>query len=260
MGTTDGMRQRQMRQPRLAEMVSDDLREEILAGRIGQGENLPRQEDLMARFNVSGPSVREALRILETEGLVTVRRGNVGGGTVHLPTSARVAYTLALVLEAERAPLADLGLAVLQLEPMCAALCAEREDRADTIVPALREVLADQRGLTADAPAFNRTARRFHEVLVAGCGSATLALVVGGLEHVWSAHEEEWIRDASAAGDGPAREAFDAGLRDHEKLVAAIAAGDAARASRIAAKHLDATQRYTGREDAARRVRSRLVR
>lgn len=254
------MRQRQMRQPRLAEMVSDDLREEILAGRLRQGESLPRQEDLMARFNVSGPSVREALRILETEGLVTVRRGNVGGGTVHLPTSARVAYTLALVLEAEQAPLADLGSAVIELEPICAALCAGREDRAESLVPALREVLAEQREMTDDAPAFNEAARRFHEVLVAGCGNATLSLVVGGLEQVWSRHEEEWVREAAAAGSRPAREAFDAGLRDHEKLVDAIEAGDAARASRIAGRHLDATQRYTGREDAARRVRSRLVR
>ncbi|MGR7003527.1 hypothetical protein ACU686_45395 [Yinghuangia aomiensis] len=92
---------------------------------------------------------------------------------------------------------------MLQLEPMC-PLCAEREDRADTVVPELREVLAEQRELTADAPAFNRTARRFHR----SAGGSTAAArrwhwSSADSNTSGSAHEEEWIRDASAAGTSP---------------------------------------------------------
>jgi len=81
-----------MRQPRLAEMVASALRDEILSGSLTEGDTLPRQEDLLADFQVSPPAVREALRILETEGLVSVRRGNVGGAVVHVPSARGVAW------------------------------------------------------------------------------------------------------------------------------------------------------------------------
>lgn len=72
-------------QMRMAELVAAALRDRILAGGIGDGSTLPKQDELVAEFGVSYPSVREALRILETEGFITVRRGNRGGATVHAP-------------------------------------------------------------------------------------------------------------------------------------------------------------------------------
>ena len=63
-------------QRRIAETVAATLRARILSDRAG--DRLPTQDQLVREFGVSYPSVREALRILETEGLVTVRRGSVG--------------------------------------------------------------------------------------------------------------------------------------------------------------------------------------
>src|SRR5690348_4154905 len=83
------------RAPRTAEVVADRLRDAILRGEMTV---LPRLDDLVRRFGVGPNAVREAMRILETEGLITIRRGNVGGGDVHLPDSGRVAYMLGLVL------------------------------------------------------------------------------------------------------------------------------------------------------------------
>ena len=89
-------------QLRIAESVAASLRERILAASDGDGYRLPTQEQLVADFGVSYPSVREALRILETEGLVTVRRGKVGGAEVHRPDESSAAYHLGLVLQAGR--------------------------------------------------------------------------------------------------------------------------------------------------------------
>src|SRR4029079_12199745 len=58
----------QLRQPRLAELVAAALRSRILSGRLPDGSMLPKQEELIEEFKVSKPSMREALRILETEG------------------------------------------------------------------------------------------------------------------------------------------------------------------------------------------------
>src|ERR671929_6023 len=76
---------------RTAEIVADELRRQIIDGELSDGDLLPRQELLVEQFNVSLVSLREALRILETEGLVSVRRGNRGGAVVHAPAKASAA-------------------------------------------------------------------------------------------------------------------------------------------------------------------------
>src|SRR3954454_11865683 len=113
-----------MRQPRLADMVAGVLRERIVNGGLADGDMLPPLDKLVKEFGVSAPSLREALRVLESEGLITVRRGSTGGAVVHRPKAEAVAYMLGLVLQAERAPVADLVGALGHLEPLCARLCA----------------------------------------------------------------------------------------------------------------------------------------
>ena len=65
------------RPARMAELVADSLRRQIFDGIHDAG--LPKEEELRERFGVAKSSMREALMILGTEGLITVRRGNVGG-------------------------------------------------------------------------------------------------------------------------------------------------------------------------------------
>ncbi len=127
---------------RTAEIVADELRRQIIDGELADGDLLPRQEVLVEQFRVSLVSLREALRILETEGLVSVRRGNRGGAVVHAPAKASAAYMLGLLLQSDTVPLSDLGTALQELEPMCAALAARRPDRGDELVPKLKEINA----------------------------------------------------------------------------------------------------------------------
>src|SRR3954470_1673599 len=115
---------RQLRQPRLANMVAEELRNRILISDLADGDLLPKQEDLLEEFRVSLPSIREALRILETEGLVTVLRGNTGGAVVRMPSAAKVAYMLALVLQSHSVGVDDVAVALRNLEPTCASLAA----------------------------------------------------------------------------------------------------------------------------------------
>ncbi|HQV58315.1 MAG TPA: GntR family transcriptional regulator, partial [Ilumatobacteraceae bacterium] len=85
---------RRPRTRRVAESLADDLRSEILGGELTE---VPRLDVLLERFDVGPPAAREAMRILETEGLITVRRGNQGGADVHLPQADQVAYSIAMV-------------------------------------------------------------------------------------------------------------------------------------------------------------------
>lgn len=243
---------RQMRQPRLAEIVASSLRDDILSGKLREGDVLPRQENLFEDFGVSLPAVREAMRILETEGLVSVRRGNLGGAVVHLPSAERTARMIGMVLQSKRTTLRDVSGALLHIEPVCASLCAERDDRADEVVPALREALHAQRGQLDDPGAYTVLARRFHEALVDHCGNETLKLVIGSLEAIWSAHESSvWGEATQRSSQEPdfrrpeAQAMRMAALRDHERILAAIERGDQEKATSLAANHLAATRSST---------------
>jgi DNA-binding FadR family transcriptional regulator len=229
-------------------MVASALRDDILGGGITV---LPRLEDLTRQFNVGPPAIREAMRILETEGLVTMRRGNVGGADVHLPTSDRVAYMMSLVLQSQSAELGDIAAALRQLEPLCAAMCAARPDRAQAVVPVLREAVREQAEAIGDGPRTREIINRFHRGLITGCGNQTLVLVVGALEVVWAGHASRLYERAEF--DEPDLAKWKTSVRHHERILALIENGDAG-VTTVVAKHIEATQAYMSSIDDSRRV------
>ncbi|MDO3333912.1 FadR/GntR family transcriptional regulator [Mycobacteroides abscessus] len=245
---------RRLTSPRIAETVADELRRQIVDGELADGDLLPPQAVLVERFNVSLVSLREALRILETEGLVSVRRGNQGGAYVHAPTKNSAAYMLGLVLQSEHVLLSDLGRALRDLEPTCAALAAQREDRGDTVVPELTRLNDAMSDNIADGPAFTDLGRQFHDALVRGCGNATVVAVVGSLESLWSGHEQRWAQRSASTGAYPSPAERRAVHKAHTALTAAIENGDPERARKIATRHLADTQTYVLSDDATQRI------
>lgn len=227
-------------QYRIAESVASELRGRILAGESNY--RLPTQDQLVTEFGVSYPSIREALRILETEGLVTVRRGNIGGAEVHRPDESSAAYHLGLALQARRVTLGDLADGLRVLEPLCAAECARRSDRAAQVVPALAANLKASAEVTGDGVAFTRAAREFHNLLVAFNPNATIRHVVGSLVALWSAQEQSWAEVMTGRGEYPSEPEAARALRAHQRIADEIAAGRAEDAGRIARAHLAATQ------------------
>jgi GntR family transcriptional regulator, transcriptional repressor for pyruvate dehydrogenase complex len=243
-GRVNGALRRQLRQPRLAELVAGELRQRITSGAMRDGDLLPKLEELLEEFQVSKPSLREALRILETEGLITVRRGNMGGAVVHAPGSQDAGYMLGLVLESRSVTVRDLAVAIKTFEPVCAALCAQRADRLTAVVPALREIHERQKAATDDPLAFATIGREFHEVLVERSGSETIKLVMGALEEIWSAGERAWAERATSTHSMPDGRTRNEGLRAHERLIELIVKGDATGVVAAARKHLESAQLY----------------
>ena len=261
---------RQLRQPRLADIVAGRLREDILSGRLTEGHLLPRQERLLEQYGVSPPVLREALRILETDGLISVRRGNVGGAVVHLPTLDRTAQMISMVLQTRKTTAADVSQSLTRLEPICAGMCALRADRDDAVVPVLRDIIERQTAEIDDLEAYIPNARHFHESLVSLCGNDSMIVVVGSLEVIWSAHESSvWSGGTDAedhgAGSGQvpappmARSVRRAAIRAHERLVDAIEAGTETRAQALAASHLASARRTTLASDPGSLIRAAAI-
>jgi DNA-binding FadR family transcriptional regulator len=218
-------------------MVAAALRKRIVSGAIEDGGMLPKQEDLMAEFGISLPPMREALRILETEGLITVRRGNTGGAVVHQPQATKAAYMLGLVLQSRDVAINDVLSALRRLEPVCAAACAARPDRETAVLPRLRATLDAAKDAIEDGVEYTRLARQFHADLVACCGNETMILVIGALESLWSAHVEE-SRGQLRLGSFGDIEVRRISAKEHEVLYRQIAEGNERGAEKAVRDHL----------------------
>ncbi|HET8993409.1 MAG TPA: FCD domain-containing protein [Rhodococcus sp. (in: high G+C Gram-positive bacteria)] len=226
-------------QRRIAETVADELRDHILSD---DDYRLPTQDQLVKDFGVSYPSVREALRILETEGLVTVRRGNIGGADVHRPDEFSAAYHLGLSLQAGRVTLEDLAAGLQLLEPMCVTECAKRPDRAEIVVPALNASIDASAELVGDGVAFTQAAREFHDLIVSFTPNATIRYAVRSYVALWSAQEEAWAEALTRRGEYPSEGKAEDAVHAHRRIVKEIADGRVAEAERLARSHLAATQ------------------
>lgn len=228
--------------PRVAESIAADLRKRILRS-DNDGMPLPRQDDLTRQYGVSGPSLREALRILEAEGLITVRRGKFGGAFVHKPNWSSASFAFALSLQGQGVTVADVGEALLILEPMGAVACAQREDRFDTIVPALQASLAETEAHIGDGAGYSRAARMFHDVLVTGLANESMGLLTRSMVAVWGIQEQIWAETVNATSQYPDADRQRESHRAHEAIFRLIEEGDTVGVAKLSAAHLRATQK-----------------
>jgi DNA-binding FadR family transcriptional regulator len=83
---------------RVSQIIVEQIRDLVRTGRLKPGDRLPSERDLCERFGVSRVTVREALRVLESSGLVQIFVGARGGAFVTSPTSERVGAGLADLL------------------------------------------------------------------------------------------------------------------------------------------------------------------
>src|SRR4051794_32609529 len=164
------------------ELIADELRALIVSGELEEGESLGREPDLVERFGVSRPSLREALRILEAEGLITVVRGVLGGVVAHQPDERMTARTAALVLQARNVTLGDVHQARSMIEPAAVRVLATAPTKK--MVDELKSLVEAQRAVIDDPEAFGRANARFHERLVELSGNQTIGIVAEMLNEI----------------------------------------------------------------------------
>ena len=226
---------------RLAERVASELRRRVVDGELADGARLPKEDTLRSLFAVGKPAIREALRILETEGLISVVRGNKGGAIVRVPKPSGIAYSLGMVLTFEEVAAGDLAMAVREIELLCAGLCAQRPDRATSLVPKLRAI-HDQSVEAHPDSDIRPLLRAFHEELAASCGRRTLTIIAGCLETLWTGHVRAETGAPSAkarATGGPDRSQS---IAEHSMIIDAIEAGDVQQAQALLRAHLERVQ------------------
>ena len=205
------------------EIIADELRALIVSGEVAEGESLGREPDLVERFGVSRPSLREALRILEAEGLITVVRGVLGGVVVRAPDVKGTARTASILLASRNVSVGDVHDARSVIEPSAARILATSNGRRDAV--AELQVLVDRQAAVVDDPvAFGAANAEFHERLVVLAGNQTLAIVAEMLNEVVA----RVVTEVSRSQTGGARDSATTrrrGIRSQERLLELIGVG-----------------------------------
>ncbi|GAB1575856.1 FadR/GntR family transcriptional regulator [Bordetella petrii] len=205
---------------RLYRQIADQLRLLIQGGEFPVGARLPPERDLALKLGVSRPSVREALIALEVEGLVEVRMGSGIYVRSRVAADSVVAESPLETIRARRL-----------IESELAAQAAELARPAQ--VAGLREALQAMQEEAAAGQVPIQGDRLFHLRIAEISGNSVLLRVVGEL------FDERHNPLSVKLGDyfeNPA--SWEAAIAEHQRVVEAIAAGDAARAREAMHHHL----------------------
>jgi len=202
------------------EAVAALLRQRIVRGELPVGTKLPTEEELTERFGIARTTLREALRILESQGLIHIKRGRGGGGTVTMPDLARLSEAFAGALQMRATSFSDLDSARRLIEPELAAWLAAAHDDEDLALLAAAAEDADVAAQDNDPSAFALAASRFHTLLLERGRNTTLSLFSQLLNQLV---EHRYLLGAHKASQPLLRRA----ARSYAKLLTLIAAGDA---------------------------------
>jgi GntR family transcriptional regulator, transcriptional repressor for pyruvate dehydrogenase complex len=223
---------RHVAQPRAHEYVAEQIRRAILLRVVEPGGRLPYEQELAAALGVSRSTITHALRLLEREGLVEVRRGR-GGGVFSLGVNADGGDPeVVAALRAERATIAAAAELRAVVEPAVARLAAERADAAS--LHRLEDLNEQMRSARGDDHRFMRADTEFHLELAEAAGSPMLADAVERGRLALS-------RALEALPESPAW--HERSVDQHARLLAALGEHDPARAAAAMERHVGDTNR-----------------
>ena len=217
-----------MSELRAHEQVLEALRRQIAAGTLGVGDRLPAERELAARFGVSRTSVREAIRVLEVMGIVSVRRGAEHGVTLRREPGNAFSTVVGLLVGLDHVSVHDIVEFRVIVESGAARALAAGGG-GDGLAPLL-DRMEDP---ALPQPGFHSLDAAFHVALVRAAGNALLNLVEDAVDGLL----RKLVLDVATL-DRDWDEVRPRLEREHRAIQAAIAAGEADRAASLVSEHI----------------------
>ncbi len=211
--------------PKASELVAQELRANILGRALPAGTRLPSESELIETRGLSRATIREALRLLEADGLIAIKRGPRGGITVRHPDPTHISRSLATIVALEDAPLRHLFDLRLALEPAAAAAAASSitEEEMERLKLTLKHPDDAHEGPIPESV-------DFHVLVSRASGNSLYHMILAAFHDVLKWHvEHEELTD----------EAWEQTRAAHEKITLAIGSGDGRKAENAMRKHLE---------------------
>jgi DNA-binding FadR family transcriptional regulator len=217
------------RAEKVPEVVARRILRDIVRRGLVAGDMLPPEAVMIEQLGIGRASLREALRILETHGVVRIKPGPRGGPMVDEVTAADYGRTMTVFLHASGATFRELIEARLIMEPVLARLAATRltDEGAERIREA---VSAGWEAVDETSEIWSVASEQFHAAVAAGSGSRVLDIFSGALMS---------IHRSRVGSVFPVNERR-ATCRIHDRIAEAVLDRNAARAEQLTRKHIEA--------------------
>ncbi|SNQ47720.1 DNA-binding transcriptional regulator, FadR family [Frankia canadensis] len=219
-----------MQVPKASDVLAEELRERILRGEFREGTVLPPERELVVQTQMSRTTVREALRILEVQGLIRIKTGRSGGAYVQVPGEESVASSVNLMIRGRRIRLAALLETREAIEPACARLAAKYRTDSDLVALETANVaISVESGSLAD---FLQANVDWHVAVATASHNELLTGFMSALSRaIYASTDNQGFIDA---------EVRSLTLRAHQRITEAIRARDADGAVRRMSRHVHA--------------------
>lgn len=218
--------------PKAADVLAGILREKILGGGLGEGVDLPSERDLGTQSGLSRASVREALRILESEGLISTRVGRNGGSTVARPSSAAIERSVGIFIRGQGIRLEAVLETRAAIEPPTARFAAIHHTQADFEEIEICQIDLEQASAAGDIDAYVRANLDWHvQVVRASHNELLIAFITAVSQSVYVDTDLDGFNSVTVRN---------AVIQAHRRVMQAIKAGDGDAAARRMERHVDA--------------------
>lgn len=197
------------------------------------GDRLPPERVMLEEYEVGRGTLRESLRFLELQGVISLKPGPGGGPVVQQPDATSLATSLTLLLQFANAPFRTIAEARGGLEPMMAQLAAER--MSDEQLLDLKASVETMEEHLDNQAVFLDENKRFHDVIARGSGNAMFGYLVDALLG---------ILDGSAIGIDYPEVRRTAVHKAHLNIYEAIASRDAAQSAAAMEDHIAQYLKY----------------
>ena len=214
---------------RIYEEIVRQVKQLIADGRLKSGDRLPPERDLAEKFMVSRTSVREALRALQSRGLIDIRAGE--GAFVKDISVETLIEPLALVILPHREAVKELFEARRLLEPAIAALAARRATRDE--IAEMDRILEEQHKEVAQGRTGVAQDTALHSAIANSAHNRAITRIVSALMDLLSQSREESLLTPGR----PTRS-----HQDHRRILEAIQRRDEVAAHRAMLDHLIAVE------------------
>jgi GntR family transcriptional repressor for pyruvate dehydrogenase complex len=221
---------RAIKKTRIYEEIIGQIQELIKAGKLKAGDKLPPERELAEAFKVSRTSVREAIRALETQGLVVSHPGS--GTFINAPSTELIVQPLAALLYQEKDTLVDIFEMRRMVEPHIAALAAERATPQDILQ--LKNILEDQQQQIASGASGVEADTRFHLSIAEATQNKVLRRLVSIIIDILGPSREKSLQTR-----GRSRKS----LAAHHDVLAAIVEHDPQKAQAAMQRHIKEVER-----------------
>jgi DNA-binding FadR family transcriptional regulator len=217
------------RSRKVAEVVAREILKDALARRLPPGSRLPPESEMLATFDIGRGSLREALRILEVHGLLTIRPGPGGGPVLGQVSSENFGATSTLFFMAQGSTYQDVIVARTAMNPLMARLAAERiaaePGAADVAQRRMhRSIDLTRNALHAEDREWFLAATAFYLTIADICGNEVIALFGRSLQDIYMAHIPHMRFSAEHRSSV---------VKLHERIAKAILRGDGRTAERV---------------------------